>query len=176
MRRTKVEALAKDLERTLHAGDPTSQYAVEVFEHGREKCCLIGNMSYDKFLGSFRCKTWDVMYNWILLKLSEAEELLDIDEVASGDNLADVTNDIEQLSISGFGYAPEITDEEFEKETIGYQARDLKQTGIDTLNEFIPVFENIFGTATLYEILSPFYEDLLCKLGTEHEVIGVIRR
>lgn len=102
MRRTKVETLAKDLQRILHTADPYSQYAVEVFEIGRDKCCVIGNLSYDYFLASFRCKTWDVMYNWLLLKTSQAEELVDLSETVKEE--MDFADAVAEMASDNPGY------------------------------------------------------------------------
>jgi hypothetical protein len=186
MRRTKVETLAKDLQRILHTADPYSDYAVEVFEISRDKCCVIGNLSYDYFLASFRCKTWDVMYNWLLLKTSQAEELVDLSETVKeeldfadtvkekANNLADtISEDATQLTLDEYIQNRKSADESMAQST-SKENREITLEKLDeetssAIESAIELYETVAGTVKAYELIKPIYEKLFSKLGTEYE-------
>lgn len=187
MRRTKVETLAKDLERILHTADPYSQYAVEVFEISRDKCCVIGNLSYDYFLASFRCKTWDVMYNWLLLKTSQAEELVDLSETVKEEldfadtvkekasNLADtISEDVTQLTLDEYIQNRKKSADESMAQSTSKENREITLEKLDeetssAIESAIELYETVAGTVKAYELIKPIYEKLFSKLGTEYE-------
>lgn len=187
MRRTKVETLAKDLERILHTADPYSQYAVEVFEISRDKCCVIGNLSYDYFLASFRCKTWDVMYNWLLLKTSQAEELVDLSETVKeeldfadavkekANNLADtISEDVTQLTLDEYIQNRKKSADESMAQSTSKENREITLEKLDeetssAIESAIELYETVAGTVKAYELIKPIYEKLFSKLGTEYE-------
>lgn len=180
MRRTKVEALAKDLERLLHAGDPYSQYAVEVFEIGKDKCCIIGNLSCDHFLASFRSKTWDVMYNWLLLKTSQAEELVDLSETAKeeldfSDAVVEMESNEDATQITLYEYiqnrkpGDESMTQSTSEENREITLEKLDEETSSAVASAIELYETVAGTVKAYELIKPIYEQLFSKLGTDKE-------
>lgn len=153
MRRTKVEMLAKDVERTLKASFKDDRaVAVEPFEHGRNKYCIITDLSYNTVIDSFEAKTWEIMYNWLLLKLSQFETELDCCQ--SNNNV-----ECEQMTLDEFREA-------FEKIERSACIQQYKRAIIEATNSY----ESLAGTASAYEVIKPIYEDLLCKLGTDNEI------